>query len=161
MSVAASSFDMKVTNPKAFLDELDLDGLREILGRSSNGTTGNGPTYVEPNGNPVSSSSEDETRLSQEHRQPTTEPNQPGSDVDKSSESTDIIRGKIQRLGDFIDTDAVRTCHPFGTSLLTNSSSLPQLLFSSARQMKNSGTTVLNTLILNSGPVLRTASMSS
>jgi hypothetical protein len=96
---------MKITNPKPFLDELDLDRLGEMLGRSSNWSTGKGPKYVEPNGTPISSNSNDKTQMSQQESQP----NQPESYVDQSSGSADIIRGKIQRLGDFIDTDAVGT----------------------------------------------------
>ncbi|KAN0089180.1 hypothetical protein V8E51_019440 [Hyaloscypha variabilis] len=101
---------MKVTNLKPFLNELNMDCLKELLVHSVNGTATKGPTNVKPNGTPVKEQTA-ETTL-QEHPE----------DAPQSRTSSDIIRGKIQRLGDFIDTDAAllecKTPTEFGTYCL-------------------------------------------
>ena len=95
VSVATSLFEMKVTNLKPFLNELNMDCLKELLVHSVNGTATKGPTNVKPNGTPVKEQTAETTF--QEHPE----------DAPQSRTSSDIIRGKIQKLGDFIDTDAV------------------------------------------------------
>ncbi|PMD31735.1 aconitase [Hyaloscypha variabilis F] len=71
-----------------------MDRLKEPLGDIVNGTATKGPTCVEPNGTPVKEQTAETTF--QEHPE----------DAPQSRTSSDIIRGKIQKLGDFIDTDA-------------------------------------------------------
>jgi len=98
VSVAASSFNMKITNPKFLLEELDQDRLRMFLGNAVP-IHSRMPIYKEPGGS-----------------LPLDESNQISSEIlptagEKSSrenkKSSEIMRGKVQVLGDFIDTDAV------------------------------------------------------
>ena len=108
-TVAASSFSMEITDPKPFLDEIDRDRLREILHYRPKETTRNGPTYVEP-----SAASESSNKLSNGNATnvaPIGNIPADGSDTAiANTASEDIRRGKVQRLGDFIDTDAVSIC---------------------------------------------------
>ena len=105
VSVAASSFDMKVTSPKSFLDELDMDRVRKILGNVPESSSLTGPTYVEPNGS-VSTKSWEEGQVAASASE-TTSSDPPVDAASQKTETSDIISSKIQRLGDFIDTDAV------------------------------------------------------
>jgi hypothetical protein len=109
--VAASSFDMKVTNPKFFLDEIDVERLSEILGHRAKKTSGKSPTYVEPTGDNVSQTSDDFPPSTSEANPTSTPkpvgPSQTNGISGQTSISSDILRGKVQVLGDFIDTDAV------------------------------------------------------
>ena len=97
-TVAASSLDMKVTDPKPYLDAIDRERLRDILGQKFKDGSGKGPIYVEPSSNgkiQASESASDETtriRISQ---------------AEGENTSHNSKRGKIQVLGDFIDTDAL------------------------------------------------------
>jgi hypothetical protein len=110
---------MKVTNPKFFLGEIDLERLREILGHRAKKTSGKSPTYLEPACDNVSKASDDvPLSTSEAHPAPTPKSVVPWPTKDTSEEtskSSDILRGKIQVLGDFIDTDAVSlsSSHPF------------------------------------------------
>ncbi|KAL5365338.1 hypothetical protein BJX96DRAFT_181541 [Aspergillus floccosus] len=100
-TVAASSFEMKLRDPGALLDQIDLDrwhNLRGISAESPKRTDSYGPTYVEPrsysareiqNKHPLRSQSEAQTVSS------------------TGGKEGDIMTGKVQRLGDFIDTDAL------------------------------------------------------
>ena len=106
VSVAASSFDMKATSPKSFLDELDMDRVRKILGNVPEASSITGPTYVEPNGT-GSPKSSDEGQVAESASETTTS-DPPADAASQKTESSDVISSKIQRLGDFIDTDAVR-----------------------------------------------------
>lgn len=102
-TVAASSLEMKVADPKPYLHAIDRDKLREILGQKSK-ESGKGPIYVEPSGETDSTSIPDENAVVED-----------AADVESAKEestSQDIKRGKIQVLGDFIDTDAVRVLIP-------------------------------------------------
>jgi len=149
VSVATSLFEMKVTNLKPFLNELNMDCLKELLVHSVNGTATKGPTNVKPNGTPVKEQTA-ETTL-QEHPE----------DAPQSRTSSDIIRGKIQRLGDFIDTDAVGAPLSQDPRLPTDSNgSRPLRHFSSAKLQLNSARTVSNTRTLNFVPVLPRATTS-
>ncbi|PWY90353.1 aconitase family protein [Aspergillus sclerotioniger CBS 115572] len=81
-TVAASSFDMKLRDPHEFLSAIDLERWHSLRGISVSATepAEDQLTYVEPN----------------------------GSDATTNTNSdTDILTGKVQRLGDFIDTDAL------------------------------------------------------
>jgi hypothetical protein len=102
---------MKVTNPKFFLDEIDVERLSEILGHRVKKTSGKSPTYVEPAGENISKTSDD-VPLSTSEANPTSTPtpvapSQTNGTSEQTSISSDILRGKVQVLGDFIDTDAV------------------------------------------------------
>lgn len=43
-------FEIKVTNPKPFLDKLNITRLKELLVRNFNGTSAKGLVYIEPKG---------------------------------------------------------------------------------------------------------------
>jgi hypothetical protein len=96
---------MKVTNPKPFLDQLDMDRLKEILGNGLKELIITGPKYVEPNGRGSLKSSDD--ALASESQSDKSSTNPAGRPASQKTETSDVILGKIQRLGDFIDTDAV------------------------------------------------------
>ena len=96
---------MKVTNPKPFLDQLDMDRVIEILGNGLKELITTGPKYVEPNGSQSLKSSDDTLAFESQWDKPSTYP--PGRPTSENTEISDVILGKIQRLGDFIDTDAV------------------------------------------------------
>jgi 3-isopropylmalate dehydratase small subunit len=98
VTVAASSFSMIVTDPTPLLDAIDLNRLEEILGTKTEAKAS--IRYVEP--------------AAQETRPkpiPTEEPPQQTkeqpTDLSTSPSSDKIISGKVQTLGDFIDTDAL------------------------------------------------------
>ena len=100
---------MKITDPRPFLDAIDQIRLKEILGASSVDEPKSSPVYVEPG---------------QRSSQPTTAPKpdlqprpvsgdenlvaeHPIKETPTSEITRDIRKGKVQVLGDFIDTDAV------------------------------------------------------
>ena len=96
-AVAASSFDMQITNPKKYLERVDIQRLRQLLSKSADGDNCevSDIKYVEP--------AEGRTRAVE--AAPT------ASSIEADSGSHDPmneeIQGKVQRLGDFVDTDAV------------------------------------------------------
>lgn len=100
-TVAASSFEMKLKDPHEFLATIDLERWHTLRGISvsATDTTQDQISYMEP-----SSSATAETK----NAGPT---DVKSSEVDTSetadSSSSDVMTGKVQRLGDFIDTDAV------------------------------------------------------
>lgn len=96
--MAASSFDMKVTNPRDYLSKIDMKRFEQLLSKPRLPAMGSkrSITYVEPP-EVQESSSEEPVALTDEQKAP--------SDSQKK-EATEIS-GKIQRLGDFVDTDAV------------------------------------------------------
>jgi hypothetical protein len=107
---------MKVTNPKSFLDEIDVERLNEILGHRTKQTPCKSPTYVEPAGDNISKTSDDASpSTSEANPTPTPTPSQTNGTSEQTSISSDILRGKVQVLGYFIDTDAVSPSpfHPF------------------------------------------------
>jgi hypothetical protein len=107
---------MKVTNPKSFLDEIDVERLNEILGHRTKQTPCKSPTYVEPAGDNISKTSDDASpSTSEANPTPTPTPSQTNGTSEQTSISSDILCGKVQVLGDFIDTDAVSPSpfHPF------------------------------------------------
>lgn len=105
-TVAASSLEMKVTDPKPYLDAIDRVRLREILGQKSKDGSRKGPGYVEPSSHSV----EHPARVPDETA--TTEDATSIEPLKGESTPQDVKRGKTQVLGDFIDTDAVRI-HPY------------------------------------------------
>jgi hypothetical protein len=98
-TVAASSFDMTITDPRPFLDAIDQTRLKVILGSQPTNTPKTSPVYVEPcqrSSAAASNPNEKPQKLATESAPPIS-----------SSGTPDIRQGKVQCLGDFIDTDAV------------------------------------------------------
>lgn len=97
-TVAASSFDMKVMDPQSFIDSIDLERWNSLRrGQIVAPSKIEGLAYVEPSG---SGDAEDK-----EHN--TVGNEAAAGNNDSISSDKDIITGKVQRLEDFIDTDAV------------------------------------------------------
>ena len=101
--MAASSFDMKITDPRDLLKQIDLDRVKTIQGlrqRVSAATlrSSSSLVYVEP------ASMEDAPA------KPSVTP-RVDEQITVENSITPVVaalrRGRIQRLGDFIDTDAV------------------------------------------------------
>ncbi|EHK47694.1 hypothetical protein TRIATDRAFT_44417 [Trichoderma atroviride IMI 206040] len=95
-TVAASSFSMAVANPQHFIDQIPAERWELMTGRGSlrGMSSGQEPNWVEPASPGEAATSESELKKADESGQ-----------QDKSENA--IIRGKIQRLGDFVDTDAL------------------------------------------------------
>lgn len=98
-AVAASSFDMNVTNPREYLDKIDLKRFEGLLSKPRLVEVMASPSvaYVEPAEAQKSTVEEPDAMAEEE----ASEPDAP------RAPAVELI-GKIQRLGDFIDTDAVR-----------------------------------------------------
>ena len=103
-TVAASSFEMKLKDPHEFLETIDLERWHTLRGFSVSATdsTQDHISYMEPSGSATA-----ETK--------NVGPTDVKLEVDTSetadSSSSDVMTGKVQRLGDFIDTDAVCCSH--------------------------------------------------
>ncbi|TVY33726.1 putative aconitate hydratase, partial [Lachnellula cervina] len=123
VSVAASSFTMKTTDPKPLLDDLDLHRLESLLRPapppSKHNAAKKHPTYEEPAGSASNPSPSTESKNppdpQTQESSPTGTPNTntaatttPLPEIPSSEprNPSRIIRGKVQILGDFIDTDA-------------------------------------------------------
>jgi 3-isopropylmalate dehydratase small subunit len=113
ITVAASSFDMRITNPQELLDAIDKKYLADVLGTKGNsGTQGILPEYLEPGTGTTKALSNDQKTDGAANRAGaevedavgTTDPSDNPSTVPPS---TAIKKGKVQRLGDFVDTDAL------------------------------------------------------
>lgn len=103
-TVAASSFEMKVTDPHDLLGKIDLniwDELRGISEHSKTTELHTNLTYVQPNFVPRSPTEEMQETSNSQIGQLTP------SNHFSNFGSTDFLRGKVQQLGDFVDTDAV------------------------------------------------------
>jgi 3-isopropylmalate dehydratase small subunit len=103
-TVAASSFEMIITDPASMLDEIDTVRLHEILGADVAGKTAStSVSYVEPGGQDAAvteaSATTDET--------PTTVPGVNDELSWEYTRSQRKISGRVQTLGDFVDTDAL------------------------------------------------------
>ena len=145
---------MKVTDPKPYLDAIDRVRLREILGQMSKDGSSKVPIYVEPSSQTVEP--QDETPKASIKSKNASSINTSKTE----STSKDIKRGKIQVLGDFIDTDAVRF-PSYPVPLLKyppniNSSRLTTVS-QSAKRTPNSANTASNTRTPNSVPVQQQA----
>ncbi|GAQ11764.1 putative aconitate hydratase [Aspergillus lentulus] len=95
-TVAASSFEMRLTDPHDLLCGLDWERwitLRVCSGLTAKTGSPSHPTFVEPSGSRALSPERLESSIFPEYTQ---EPRFPGT-----------LRGKVQLLGDFIDTDAL------------------------------------------------------
>jgi hypothetical protein len=108
-TVAASSFDMKITDPRELLDAIDLDQLQKFLGYQPLGPDSTIPQeslqYVEPFG----ADTDEQQTVAGDHASHEQAPQQ---NVETTSEDVkeapgEVIKGRALRLGDFIDTDAV------------------------------------------------------
>ncbi|GLA28555.1 hypothetical protein CBS147343_9208 [Aspergillus niger] len=100
-TVAASSFEMKLKDPHEYLAAIDLERWHTLRGVSVSATdsTQEHISYMEPSG---SATAEAKTVDSPDVK--VTEANTPET---ADSSSSDLMTGKVQRLGDFIDTDAL------------------------------------------------------
>ena len=120
VTVAASSFDMKVTDPGPLLDAIDIQRLHDYLNPGVQLDSPSKVEYVEPGARatashesrePNQSGADKVTPLDSElHRQvdPLSEPGEPARSAEgESPPLSSTIRGKVQLLGDFIDTDAL------------------------------------------------------
>lgn len=98
---------MKLKDPHEFLETIDLERWHTLRGFSVSAADSaqNHISYVEPSG---SATAEIKNAGSTDVL---------SSEVDTSetadSSSSDVMTGKVQRLGDFIDTDAVCCSHSF------------------------------------------------
>lgn len=92
---------MQVTDPKPYLEGLDMNFVRDILGRRACDNelveSSDPPSYSEPPGGNFGDDSGTENN---------------GGHVATVSLSK-VVQGKVLTLGDFIDTDAVITFPPF------------------------------------------------
>ncbi|GFP54384.1 putative aconitate hydratase [Trichoderma asperellum] len=100
-TVAASSFSMKIIDPHSFLEDIDMEKLRDYLGYIPLEITPDCQTqsqlqYSEPYSQ---SSNMEETRVAQEA---VSLPH-----FGFQSVKTEAIKGRVLRLGDFVDTDAI------------------------------------------------------
>ncbi|RHZ50431.1 hypothetical protein CDV55_101302 [Aspergillus turcosus] len=95
-TVAASSFEMKLTDPHDLLCEIDWErwiSFRGMSGLTANTGAASHLTYVEPSGSRAQSQERPESSISSGYTQKPPFPR--------------ILGGKVQLLGDFIDTDAL------------------------------------------------------
>ncbi|UKZ95721.1 uncharacterized protein TrAFT101_010537 [Trichoderma asperellum] len=112
-TVAASSFLMAVTNPQHFIDQIPAERWEMMTGRGSlkGISSGQEPNWVEPASPGEGATNEGgvdanllATSISQASDINKTETNE---SVKNDGNADTIIRGKVQRLGDFVDTDAL------------------------------------------------------
>lgn len=96
-TVAASAFEMKVTDPTPLIRKIDWERWNRLRRyRPSKESLSVQLCYVEPAG-----------REAETHAVPS---RAEGADtISTSAPSNGRIQGKVQRLEDYIDTDAVRT----------------------------------------------------
>ncbi|PTB36660.1 hypothetical protein M441DRAFT_449504 [Trichoderma asperellum CBS 433.97] len=94
-TVAASSFLMAVTNPQHFIDQIPAERWEMMTGRGSlkGISSGQEPNWVEPASPGEAATNEGGTETNES--------------VKNDGNADTIIRGKVQRLGDFVDTDAL------------------------------------------------------
>ncbi|KAK4073101.1 transcriptional regulator family: Fungal Specific TF [Trichoderma aggressivum f. europaeum] len=114
-TVAASSFQMTVTNPQHFIDLIPPERWELLNGRGSlkGKLSGKEPDWVEP-ASPVEATPESVLSDNQSATPVTQNDDSKDSDV-VAAEASDqlekkgekLIHGKVQRLGDFVDTDAL------------------------------------------------------
>ncbi|KAI0425598.1 hypothetical protein F5Y09DRAFT_94947 [Xylaria sp. FL1042] len=127
-TVAASSFTMKITDPQSLLDRLNPDELTKYLlynpikdspdilekfhlqGEDEPGATavegGNIP-YYEPYGTDAEEDTSSSETDSLSLPSTASSPVQDHFPTNLNPNSAEIIKGKVMRLGDFIDTDAI------------------------------------------------------
>lgn len=119
ITVAASSFDMQITNPQELLDAIDAQRLESCLG-TKNTAQNVPPEYFEPGtGPPAVVFNDHETDGAGREAEPIVEDIVRTKSINDDSsalpplsardmgKSTAIKTGRVQRLGDFVDTDAL------------------------------------------------------
>ncbi|KAI1172357.1 aconitase iron-sulfur domain-containing protein [Nemania sp. FL0916] len=134
-TVAASSFAMKITDPQSLLDQLDLDELNRFLRynpikdsptliRKFDHKTGHelGVVHVQPEAivynEPYGIDGTDMTLVESTKQEtthdvpmsspsPVSSPTQESLSSESKSHRAATIKGKVMRLGDFVDTDAI------------------------------------------------------
>ncbi|KAK1238937.1 hypothetical protein MKX08_005998 [Trichoderma sp. CBMAI-0020] len=115
-TVAASSFSMAVANPQHFIDQIPAERWEFMTGRGSlkGVSSGQEPNWVEPAspGEAAPSESElvvDQLAIStlQGNETINTSEKKTGDSKQQDKRDNATIHGKIQRLGDFVDTDAL------------------------------------------------------
>ncbi|OJJ47108.1 hypothetical protein ASPZODRAFT_95818 [Penicilliopsis zonata CBS 506.65] len=105
-TVAASSFDMKLTDPHSLLRAIDLErwnSLRAAPISAKALNEGSGPVYVEPSGSPAVKPF---TKGTASHIENLTVAESINTRTRTSAEEP-FLKGRVNRLGDFIDTDAL------------------------------------------------------
>lgn len=117
VTVAASSLRMKITDPRPFLEEIDQDRLHDILGYRPKSASTSSPIYVEPNDHEREKSTEQiggmpTDTTSSKFGEEAALVNAPIISEIEPAPSNYLIQGRVQRLGDFIDTDAVSLPSP-------------------------------------------------
>lgn len=107
---------MAVTNPQHFIDQIPAERWELMAGRGSlkGISSEQEPNWVEP-ASPRAATSESEPDVnqlaistSQENEAFDTTEKEKDENEQKDGNENKLICGKIQRLGDFVDTDAVR-----------------------------------------------------
>ncbi|KAI1104079.1 aconitase iron-sulfur domain-containing protein [Jackrogersella minutella] len=104
-TVAASSFTMRITDPQPLINSIDLARWHELKGRGSlHRVRGMDPQFIEPAPPQaqVSALIRDLPVMREEKGDQT-----PKGSGQSTTEKNEVIRGKIQRLGDSVDTDAL------------------------------------------------------
>ncbi|KIW00367.1 uncharacterized protein PV09_08079 [Verruconis gallopava] len=97
VTVAASSFEMKIADPSSLLDDIDQDRLQKSLVTAPEEKAL--VPWVEPPEAPSASGASSAPSQEEVH---------PEADVKvQAQKKSRTIRGKVQRLGDYIDTDAL------------------------------------------------------
>jgi hypothetical protein len=147
---------MKITDPKSFLNAIDKKRLKEILGIGTVDAPKTSPIYVEPGQRPsqVSATSKtDQQPQPVSSREETLVPAlEKMASPTQSENKSDIQKGKVQVLGDFIDTDAVSAIYTVGHKkkkgkMLITNSLLPLRFLLVAPRTKNLACTASNTHI--------------
>lgn len=108
-TVAASSFNMYMTDPRPFLDQLDLEKLHDVLARrpldNEMNTHVSTIHYREPYGIDTQTGTKDNDHTAESKTQASLEAEH---HVESSKPaSKEVITGKALVVGDFIDTDAI------------------------------------------------------
>lgn len=96
---------MRIADPQPFIDAIDTMRWDSLKGRGSlRQVQGVEPRFIDP-APPIAQ------EASMDNDQSTTEADKisetPGRHDETGAEQDQVIRGRIQRLGDFVDTDAV------------------------------------------------------
>ena len=139
VTVAASSFEMRITDPKQLLDAIDPDHLKHLLGSQDVDVLN--VSYMEPGNNSVPANNSIATTIpalpttanqSQLHEAtpPVSSPlatSAPSEDAPATvarpstvtSPTTNLIHGRAQTLGDFVDTDALAPAEALTISDIT------------------------------------------
>lgn len=103
-TVAACSFDMKVTSPNDLVSKITDEQWESVKGKGSLSSTGSSiqPQWVEPP-EPTAEAGDSNEKPTEASSQPVTDK----IDTDAVEVKMDDIQSKVYRLEDFIDTDAL------------------------------------------------------